>query len=343
MSLTSASLAQAGSTVQWAGDPRQVELSLWLLILAPSGAGKTLLRDLVADALSLTLTMLPEPGSARAFLNGLADCGGTTLWLRDEYGQLMKQIVDGGPLGPLRDYLLRAYDHSRLEVSTQSAGSVAVERPVLSILGSTVDSTWAGCVDAAMLADGLLARHLFIVAQRRPLAVPIYPTQAIKEAVTQAAQGLPERLAERVQYVITPEAKAAYESLWKNTVGRLGEKLDPAYFRRVTWSAGRYAVLYHLLLRHPGNEIGVEAMQWAWRMVMLHLQYVREVLSLSDAGFAAKVEKILDWTQKVIVSEPNLTDSQLVRTLIQHFRRDLNNAAEARQLIDFARKMARSS
>lgn len=342
MSQLGAALTQAGSTVSWPGDHRRVEMAMWMVVLAPSGAGKTLLRSLVDEALGLGVKALPEPGSARAFLTGLSECNGTALWVRDEYGQLVRQIADGGPLGPLRDYLLRAYDHAPLEVTTQKDGLTKIEKPLLSIFGSTVDSTWASCIDAAMLADGLLARHLFIVAERRQLAVPRYPIQAMVEAISSAGHDLRERLNEPIQYVISYEAAAMYDSLWKRTAADVGDNIDPAYFRRVTWTAGRYSVLYHLLLGQQGHEVGVEAMQWAWRMVMLHLEYVRQVLSLSDAGFAAKVEKILSWVEMRISSGVDWTSSSFIRELCKHFRHDLSNAAEARQLIDLARKSVKS-
>ena len=114
--------------------------------------------------------------------------------------------------------------------------------------------------------------------------------------------------------------------------------MDAAYFRRVTWSAGRYAVIYHLLLGKDGTDVGVEDMRWAWRMVMLHLQYSRQVLALSDSGFAAKVEKILSWVEVRHAEGADVTSNAFVRTLFQKFKRELSNASEARQLIDLARK-----
>lgn len=345
MSQMAAALTQAGSKVSWPGDHRAVEMAMWILVLAPSGAGKTLLRNLVDEALGLNVKNLPEPGSARAFLSGLQECNGTATWVRDEYGQLIRQIADGGPLGPLRDYMLRAYDHTPLEVTTQKDGLTKIEKPLLSIFASTVDSTWASCIDAAMLADGLLARHLFIVAQRRPLSVPRYPMQEMGEAISRAAteSGLHQRLAEPIQFVITAEAAMAYDALWRKTAGNLNGSIDPAYFRRVTWSASRYAVLYHLLLNKPGHEIGADAMQWAWRMVLLHLQYVREVLNLSDGGFANRLERILAWVEDEIKKGADPSSIALVQTILRRFRREISNANEARQIIDLARKMTVSA
>lgn len=341
-STLTAALAQGGSTVHWPGDSHGVELAMWMIALAPSGAGKTLIRKLVTEALGVQMHELTEPGSARAFLNAMAEGDGRMLWVRDEYGQLMRQIADGGPLSGLRDYMLRAYDHSKLEIKTASSGQACVERPVLSIFGATVDSTWHSCIDVAMLADGLLARHLFVVAERRPLSVPRYPTQSMREAISQAAETLRGRLAVSARYTITPAAARLYDDLWMESVGQIGQSVDAAYFRRVTWSASRYAVVYHLLLDKPGTEVGSDAMRWAWRMVQLHLEYARQVLTLSDAGFAAKVDKILTWVETKVAAGSDPGSNRFVRELCRQFSRDLSSAAEARQLIDLARKSPKS-
>lgn len=340
MSQVAGALAQAGTTVSWPDDHRPVELTLWMLVLAPSGAGKTLLRNLVGDSLGLRLKELPEPGSARAFLDALRDRDGTAIWVRDEYGQLMRQIADGGPLGPLRDYMLRSYDHGTLEVTTKKDGLVIIEKPLLSIFGATVSSTWPACIDPAMLADGLLARHLFIVAEQRPLSVPRYPLQNMRDMIDEAAMPLRARLtAEPKKYVITPQAARSYDGMWRELVGHLGDAIDPAYFRRVTWSAGRYAVIYHILLGKTGEEIGIDAMRWAWRMVQLHMQYAREVLALSDPGVATRLDKILAWAEGEIVQGIDPREPSFARRLLMRFKRDLRNVSEAKQIIDMAGKI----
>lgn len=339
-SMLSAMLAQAGSTVHWEGESQIIEMALWLIVLAPSGAGKTFVRNLVADALGLSLQELPEPGSGRVFIDSMKELGGRATWVRDEYGQLMAAIASGGPLGPLRDLLLRTYDHGKLEVNTKKDGLVTVDRPVLSIFGSTVDSTWASCIDATMLADGLLARHLFVVATHRPMGVPIYPHAAMTASMAQAAQSLKERLARgRQQYVITASAKELYEELWRETASELGPSINPAYYRRITWSTTRYAVLYHLLLERPGVEVGRDAMRWAWRMTQLHLEYVRQALSLSDPAFAHKVDRIVDWVEQQIAKGANPSTGTFVRDLCRRFPRELGSAQDARYLIDLARKI----
>jgi hypothetical protein len=336
--LLSAALVESGSTVRWPDSTQQIELCLWLVVLGPSASGKTLIRKIIERALGIAVTNLPEPGSARAYLDGLAEVGGRALWMRDEYGQLTKQIADGGPLGNLRDYLLRTYDHDVLETNTHASGDTRVEHPVLSILGGSVDTTWSDCIDAAMLTDGLLARHQFIRAARRPLSVPRYPVDVIEAAIraSVARVDLGARLRERQEYQISERAAEWYDAAWRDMVGALGDRLDPAYIRRITWGAARYAVIYHLLLGEEGTVIRTDSMRWGWRMTQLHLQYAIEVLALSDASFAARLDGILAWLDAYMGEHPEATETDVARALLQRWRRDLQSASEARGLIDLA-------
>ncbi len=336
MSQLTAAMAGKSITVSWEDDPAHpAEMALWMLVLAPSGAGKTLLKNLICEALDLTIDTLPEPGSASAFLGGLSALGGTALWCRDEYGQVIKQMKDGGQLAPLRGHLLQAYDHGKLENSTITRGTVSIEHPVLSIYGSTVDVTFRSCVDAEMLSDGLLARHLFIVAERRPLEVPRYRLAPILSALStpQVSQSLRARIFSEASYVISTEAALCYEQLWKELAKSIGDGIDPAYFRRTTWAIMQYAVVFHLLLGEAGPIIKPISIRWAWRMVMLHIQYARDALVLCDPGFAVRLEKMIFWVEQQAHAGADIMSSVFVRKLLSQFKNDIKSASDARQII----------
>lgn len=333
MSLISAAMVCGKTTVRWQDSPPS-EMDLWLIALAGSGAGKTWIRNVVSDAVGITVPVFPEPASGPAYLDALQALGGRAYWPRDEYGQLLRAVADGGPRGDLRDLMLRTYDHDDLVHSTRTRGETRVERPVLTVLGTSVDSTWGDCIDAQMLADGLMARHLFVVAERRPLAVPRYPRDQIVAEIRAVAEGLAERLAEPVEYEITPEAAAVYDDLWRALVGDLAGSLDAAYVRRITWASAKYAVIYHVLLSKPGHRVGVTAMRWAWRMVQVHCYSARLVLSAADRSLSGRVERIAAWVTEQRDRGVDVRAPCFARKVIQQFKRDLGSVHEARQIVD---------
>lgn len=337
VSQLSSLLAQNGVTVSWFDDTSHpCHMDMWLLVLAPSGAGKTWLRNLVREVLGFSVKELPEPGSGSAFLHALSEQGGISLWNRDEYGQLIKQIKDGGPLGPIRGHMLQAYDHGKLEINTLKNGQIIIEHPVLSIFGSTVDTTFKSCVDAEMLSDGLLARHLFFVASMGKLKMSRYPRQEIVESLSahKFTIDLRANITKETEYIIGPEASELYDELWKDLANSIGNSIDPAYFRRTTWAVSKYAVIYHLNLGKMGNIIDADSMRWAWRMIQLHIQYAREALVLCDPGFATRFEKIIGWIEIQARNGVDIRSSTFTRTLLRQFGRDLKNMHEAKQLIE---------
>ncbi len=189
-----------------------------------------------------------------------------------------------------------------------------------------------------MIADGLMARHNFVRAERQPLSVPRYPVDAIEAAIRASVSrvDMGARLCERQEYQISERAAEWYDAAWRDMVGALGDRLDPAYIRRITWGTARYAAIYHLLLGEQGVVIRTDAMRWAWRMTQLHLQYAVEVLSLSDNSFSARLDSIVAWTGGYMDVHPEASETELARALLQRWRRDLKSANEARGMIELA-------
>lgn len=342
--MLSSALAESGSHVEWYDDPHKTEFALWLLMLAGSGEGKTWLREVLCEALGLSPRLLPEPGSPEAFIDKLQELNGRALWMRDEFGQLLaKMKQQGGPLSGLRDVMLQSYDHSTLQNSTRKRGDITVDRPVLNVFGASVLKTWGDCIDSTMLVDGLMQRHLFVVADSRPLDVPRYPRALIVRQIRDAASIVGKRTRSKVAYVITKSAAAMYDSAWRSLVKDLGDSLDRSYIRRITWSAARYAAIYHILLGHPGARVGVSAMRWAWRMTALHMHSTRLVLSLSDRTLAGRVDRIASWIEGRQREGVDIRSPEFRRRLLMQFKRDLSSVTEANQIIQLCTPMPTKS
>lgn len=335
LAIVGASLAEAQTTVVWHDDNTPTEIFLWLIMLAGSGDGKTWTKEVISEALSLKPSTLNNPGSPQKMIDLLADASGRILWMRDEYGQAIEEIKRGGPTAGLRDVMLQAYDHTRLSNSTRAHGDVVVDRPVLNVFGSSVLETWGSQVDANMLLDGFVQRHLFVVADSRPLEVPRYPREQMVAHLRAAAGDLAQRIAEGGTYVISEAAAEAYKEMWHELVGSIKGKLNRSYLRRITWSAVRYACIYHLLLGRPGRQIGATAMRWAWRMTMLHCHSTRLVLALSDRSLAGRIELISGWVEQHRAAGVDVYSARFARTTLQRFRRDFTSINDVTQMIQF--------
>lgn len=330
----SAALCQAGSTFSYHDDlDSAIRLDLWWVMLAESGAGKTFVRDVVTKALGINLPSIPTPGSGVVFLDSLASVGGVGYWDKDEYGQTIKQISHDSTLTVLKDLLLQCYDHKKLTNNTRKHGLVEVENPVLTIYGSTPIASLSKCLSMEMLVDGFAARHLWASTNCPDLDVFRYNARRVRELIAQhpAVAGLRETLGEKRQFIITESAEAVLKSQFREVVSTLGNTLSRGFVRRITWTAGHYSVLYHLLTqKSPGQSVGVHAARWAWRMVMYHLHSTRHVLSLVDPGVTSKIERMSAWLNE---QRKAGTMTNIERRFFQRFSRDISSVSEARQLL----------
>jgi hypothetical protein len=330
----SAALCKSGSTYCYHDDPRSIHPALWLVALAESGAGKTFVRSEIASALNVELESIPTPASGPAYIDALAAVGGIAFWDKDEYGQTIKLIAANPTMADLKDALLNSYDHRRISNQTRKHGLIEVSHPVLVIYGATPDASFGSCIDAEMLIDGFAARHLWAPVQNCPLSVWRYNRERIAKIIcTHPTIGmLRTNLAEKRQYVITEAANRVLKASFEDTVTELGDSLQRGFVRRITFAAGHYALLYHLLTqRDPSAQIGAAAARWAWRMVMYHLWGAKRALVLADPKLSDKLTKMMAWCAHARAE--NLSTQELVRRFTQRFSRDVSGVGEARQML----------
>lgn len=325
----SGALCQARSTYVYEGETQRIHPSLWLVLLAESGAGKSFVRRVLCRALGVQLRTLPNPASAKAYLLAMQDAGGRAYWDRDEYGQAIKQLNQPGATD-LKDELLRTYDHTTLTNMTKADGVLEIADPCLVIYGATPAASLGQCVSLEMLVDGFAARHLWVSADDEPLRVYRYDEDRIVAGIGdhEAIDALRNTLGRESQYVITRAANAELQRLFSETVSTLGEGLSRGFVRRITYAAGTYAVLYHVLTRPtPRERIDVHSVRWAWRMVMYHLHSTQRVLHLVDPKLSARIALMMEWLDAK--QREGVTGRQLVRQFLAKFHRDVSDAAEA--------------
>lgn len=293
MTLLSGRLLRAGCLIDLHG--QAVKPSLWTVALAPSGAGKTYATRRILD-IAGQRKLFPDPASAAKFAHDLAEHN-NGIWIRDEFGQFLRSLDQQTHLAELRDYLLRLYDGQPISRRTKS-DTVCIENPALTILGSTVLETFKDCVNAESLVDGFAQRFNFIIAaadpQRCAIDFPLYDLRAHHDAMRKAWNGV-ESVPLHPVYTVGEEAIGVFKSAFREMMPA-DETLPVSFFRRVMFSAVRYAAVYHLLLDDRGGALTARDMGWAVRMVALHLQDVRELLD--DYGLG-ELERLVRRVEEV--------------------------------------------
>jgi hypothetical protein len=293
MSLVSTRLVQNGSVIDFAGS--LVSPALWTVILAASGAGKTFAANALMKFTDIRDTF-PEPASAAKFVEDLSNHN-RTIWVRDEFGQLLKAVDQQTHMAELRDYMLRLYDGKAIERNTKKE-QIKIDDPALVVLGMTVAESFKDCVPAEAMVDGFAQRFLYTVARndpkRPPLSVPIYEPAKYKDEIETAWRAL-SAISLHPVYTVSPQALAAFTAMFRAWQVP-GDTLPPSFFRRVMFAAVRYAAVYHLLLGDGGSELTQADFGWAGRMVGQHLDDAREILN--DYGLS-ELERLVRRAEEV--------------------------------------------
>lgn len=289
---------------------------LWTIVLAGSGAGKTWAAEAIEKAAPVKSNFV-QPASARALLENLAQpwC----LWTQDEIAQILKQIEKpDGPLGAeAKDYLLRAYGNSSISRKT-AKDTIAVERPVLGILGLNTPESFRKALSAESLLDGFAQRFGFVWAEDDPGRpfhdYAIYDKNNIVRVCRQAFDEMAQmELHER--YTIGPEAALAFETSFRLLAD--GFANSKSYFRRAMFRAFKYALIYHVMLGKTSAVIDKEDIGWGARAVSLHLADMGKVLGHAENGgeqfkaLASKTERVRKWVDKRRAEGKKITAREL--------------------------------
>jgi hypothetical protein len=300
MTLISGRLLEAGCLVDLHG--QMVKPSLWTVVLAPSGAGKTFATRRVLD-IAGQKNLFPDPASAAKFVQDLVAHNNAT-WIRDEFGQFLKSLDQQTHMAELRDYLLRLYDGQQISRRTKT-DAVSIDNPALTILGSTVLETFKDCVGPESLVDGFAQRFNFIIAPadplRRAVDFPLYDLRSHQDAMRSAWDSV-EQVPLHPVYRVGEEAIGTFKSAFRAMMPE-GDTVPVSFFRRLMFSAVRYAAVYHLLLDDSGDELTARDMAWALRMVALHLEDARQLLDDYGLGELERVVRRVEEVKAEIEAE----------------------------------------
>lgn len=276
----------------------KVHPTLWSLLLAPSGAGKTFTQRTVTNGIGakgLEIEGLSGAASAAALLQVLQERP-VGLWVRDEFGQFVARF-DRGDLcqNELKDTMLRLYDGSPLYRRSVSQGSLEVPAPKVTLLALSVLESWPDCVSPESMVDGFASRLAYFIGEPDPKRpARNYPEWQIDARGWKAEW---ERLCANVQpvYRTTPEAVSFFHDQFRTLYD---DELPEAFSRRLLWSAHRLALVYHALALNPSPEIDRVDYGWAFRLIRLQLIDAKRVMGEATMGelqrLLAKAETLAD-------------------------------------------------
>ena len=285
LSYVSAYLLNQGIQIEIGG--RLLPPTLWTVILAPSGAGKTFASSTIKEAIQRTSGLedtpsfrsFTTPASAAKFVQELSETN-NSLWIKDEFGQYLRSIDQQPHMAEIKEILLDTYGHSTVTRSTKKEQYV-IERPALSILGLTVDSTFRDQVGIESMVDGFGQRFNYVNApsdpQRRMEDFPLYEMGHEIPIISEAWKRL-GNVALNPCYKMGPNGMEAFKHSFY-LLRKDNEDLDASFFRRAMFTAVRYGLIYHILLGKETDEIDAEDMAWAGRLVAMHMQETRVILS----------------------------------------------------------------
>jgi hypothetical protein len=273
----------------------EIRPDIWTVILASSGAGKTYSQKQITGSVDLNdIEFNGNFVSSAAFVQAL-ESKPAGLWIRDEFAQFLKAIESGdGPMGEMKDYMLRLYDNSKIERITKD-GDVSVDEPALTILGLTVMETFGKYVSAESMLDGFAQRFSYVKAEADPERnfrdYPLWKVNAkLFEGAWEKVLGCMKDRYFVDEDIILPAFSESFNALFN-------DKIPESFFRRMIWRSTKYAMIYHVLRGDSSEWLTAEDFGWAARVISLHVQ---DAIWLIGEHSIGDLEKVIVSTEKAI-------------------------------------------
>lgn len=304
------------------------------VLLAPSGSGKTFVWKNTVDAVTNEIVQFPEPASSAAFVD-LLHSHNDGIWIRDEFGQFIRALQEQKHMSEMKDYLLRVYDGTKIERTTRKDGSTTIHEPALALLGFTVTETFRSLVPPESLIDGFAQRFQYIVAEpdpKRPMEdFPIYDFSAAAPDIAAAWARL---LATPIHdvYQLGPDATEAFKRAFR-CARNDNRELAGSFFRRSMFNAIRYALLYHVILGKTSSCLDAEDIEWAVKVVTLHMQDARKLLGEFGLG---ELERQVQRVEAILAECGARGEPVQARTIVRRISA-VKTASYAEMLLKLAR------
>lgn len=276
----------------------RVCMDLYTVVVADSGELKTFSTNRMLEAItpSWKPNLLKEPGSARGLLDEMvANDGQAVLWACDEWGKFWERTKsESGPYAEIPRMLLKFYDKGAYAKRLKTE-LIEVERPYLSIFGTTVLKGLENQLRPDDWTSGLVQRFGFIVARpstdpardwkRREARWLKVSQKRIRKAWNIMTSN--NRALSNPEWVLTRGGDRAYGDLWENLAS---EGLGQQFVRRIAFRALTYAAVFHIVGGKKTGKIDAIDVGWAGRLAMFHLADLKYLLGMDGSS---ELEKML--------------------------------------------------
>lgn len=314
----------------------EVSPELWTIVLAPSGAGKTISHSIVSKHAPVQ-SNFPECASSAAFFEAFLkaqEAQGYGLWFQDEFAQILKQMeTPNSPLSESKSYLLRAYSNERIERSTKKGGDLAIDKPRLGILGLNTDQSFINAMSMESMLDGFAQRFGIVIAKedekRHITDYPIYDMTTLwseAKVFWDTVGAVPLQKS----YRLTEEGFSLYRSEFKRLYR---SDISKSFYRRIMFRAFKYALVYHVLLGKSNDTIDGEDIGYSMSLIELHLENMAEFISMKEGigAFVETARKTKGWAVDIAKRKGRAK----ARDLQAKDRRVFDSAKLANDFLDF--------
>ena len=315
-------LTQAGKQILY-GD-QAIDPNLWVLILAESGMGKTWTLNRIKK-LTDGGVLLNQAGyrTKPALIHDLVQYPemSRSVLCVDEMAQTIK-LFRKETGADLKEALLMSYD-GYLASTTKKDGRVEVPDIALSILATTVLSTFARSITDEDTMDGFLQRFLMVKAndtERNMKNWPYLITESDTAGIQQQFREWRDRIAEIGTFTLTASA----HNLWTTWYQKHFSADLESYYKRYLWSTLKLAAIFHTLGPTVDGQIDTDDMGYAIRALDNSLESLYDImdrhLNFSRAEqqvqtIRGHLERYPDRTSREILQSLKLSKGELVTAL----------------------------
>lgn len=158
--------AAAGNRIWTDGWTRPIYPNLWIVLIAPSGFGKSAPLDMAQSLLlkaGLDDLLLPNSWSQEALISTVAQqpCG---IFIQQEFARFLEILGREYNHGAM-EMLTEWYDVPEIDRRVLRGEKIEIKRPTISILGASSPDWFATQYRESMLRGGFLARFIFCPSQ----------------------------------------------------------------------------------------------------------------------------------------------------------------------------------